>query len=386
MAESIFTLENALKQRQIKFHKSGGEHIYLDCIKCGKKDKMYFNLKKNIGDCKVCQSTIFLREIFNHFQITAKTRAPSIRQIREKVKRAKAVNIKDYIKQQKEKVVKSSAIIPAVMPADMLFASDITSLRQDLPQMIMFFDYPFTYQYLYFVNTYYVNFKHFFLKALANAEIGICFNEYDFHKNRLIIPIYNENKELIGVQSRSLSRMMKESTANISYLTGSRVIEDLIKRFPSNHEDKKYLFSKDFKAGEALYGIHEFTQKKDYVVLVEGAMCSIYMGVQNVFATFGKKITGDQIRLLLKAGVSPDNHTIILLWDGDAWDEPSAAKKGIVMLKKFFKVKALKLPPGEQPDNYTRRYLDSKINELMKSSRTILELDSAEAMKLPKRS
>jgi len=74
-------LKDALKKKNIPFQVSGS-HIYFSCIFCGKENKMYFNLKKLIGDCKVCGSTVTLKELYSHFNLRSIHKKPSLEELK----------------------------------------------------------------------------------------------------------------------------------------------------------------------------------------------------------------------------------------------------------------------------------------------------------------
>jgi len=105
---------------------------------------------------------------------------------------------------------------------------------------------------------------------------------------RVIIPISNAAGEYIGWQGRDI--------------TGNSRI--------------KYLIQPGFDARESLYNINRVTPGKP-VLVVEGVMDAwgwIRAGVENVVATWGKKISRKQVEML--AALPPS--AVLVAWDGDA--------------------------------------------------------------------
>lgn len=105
---------------------------------------------------------------------------------------------------------------------------------------------------------------------------------------RVIIPIYNRAGEAIGWQGRDISGKAKF----------------------------KYFIQPGFNARESLYNIHNI-QAGAPVIVVEGIMDAwgwIRAGFINVVATYGKKISNEQVLML--ANLNPEK--VYIAWDGDA--------------------------------------------------------------------
>ena len=105
---------------------------------------------------------------------------------------------------------------------------------------------------------------------------------------RIIIPIYNKNGEAVSWQGRDI--------------TGRSKI--------------KYLFPPGFKGAENLYNIHRAKPGKRLIVCegVFDAFGWMMAGVNNVAATFGKKISDHQLQLLVEL----EPTCLMLAWDTDA--------------------------------------------------------------------
>lgn len=175
-------------------------------------------------------------------------------------------------------------------------------------------------------------------------------NTYDRFKDRIIFPIYNERKKIIGF--------------------GGRLIA------PSANAPK-YLNSPEtllFKKGQSLYAenlaLASLTKNKS-LVIVEGYMdvISLYQaGIKNVVATLGTAITTDHIQKIWRYCPTP---TICL--DGDKAGllaMERCAKLVLPILKPGYYVQFVKLPENNDPDDtiknfgtdYTQKLLDNPIS------------------------
>lgn len=126
---------------------------------------------------------------------------------------------------------------------------------------------------------------------------------YDRFRNRIIFPIFNEKKNIIGFGGRTLT-----------------------------NEDAKYINSPEtliFNKGFNLYGLDfakEEIKKRDYVILTEGYLDVITAhqhGLLNTVATLGTALTKEQGRLLAKY---TDSKKIFLCLDTDAAGQKAAER------------------------------------------------------------
>jgi DNA primase len=88
----------------------------------------------------------------------------------------------------------------------------------------------------------------------------------------------------------------------------------------------KYLFQPGFKASENLYGI-ENASPEEPLIVVEGVMDAwgwVKAGFGNVVATFGKKISNEQLAQVV--ALQPE--AVYIAWDGDAsWEKAQFAER-----------------------------------------------------------
>lgn len=150
-----------------------------------------------------------------------------------------------------------------------------------------------------------------------------------YTSNRIIIFIKNKEGEIVSWQARDI--------------TGKSKI--------------KYLFQPGFKGAEHLYNIDRVTVGEP-IIVVEGVMDAwgwIRAGYGNVVATFGKKISKQQLNLL----VSLNPGVVYIAWDGDAGFEKARFAENYSHL---FNIRMVGM--GEKDaDELTKEKLRSLYNE-----------------------
>jgi len=158
---------------------------------------------------------------------------------------------------------------------------------------------------------------------------------YDRFRNRIIVPIHDRQKRVIGFGGRSLD--------------GS---------------EPKYLNSPEteiFEKGKNLFGLDKSEisiRKKDYAVVVEGYFDVIALhdaGITNVVASLGTALSRNQITLLSR---STDSKKILLNFDSDNAGI-RAANRAISEVENLaiqgqLDLRVLQLPSGKDPDEFLR--------------------------------
>ena len=156
---------------------------------------------------------------------------------------------------------------------------------------------------------------------------------YDRFRNRIIVPIHDRQKRVIGFGGRSLD--------------GS---------------EPKYLNSPEtevFEKGKNLFGLDKSAtsiRKKDYAVVVEGyfdVMALHDVGIKNVVASLGTALSRNQITLLSR---STDSKKILLNFDSDNAGI-RAANRAISEVENLaiqgqLDLRVLQLPSGKDPDEF----------------------------------
>ena len=170
---------------------------------------------------------------------------------------------------------------------------------------------------------------------------------YDRFRDRIIFPIINEKKEVIGF--------------------GGRVInpEDTPKYYNSPETP---LFQKSYE----LYGLinaRKAIREKNYVLVVEGYMDVVALaqhGVKNAVATLGTATTQFHIKKLMRY-----SQEVVFCFDGDhagkeaAW---RALNNALEALNDNLNLKFLFLPNNHDPDSYIREHSNENFEEMVEAS------------------
>jgi len=132
-------------------------------------------------------------------------------------------------------------------------------------------------------------------KIIRDFDLKVCHDNFQdsngntvFTKNRVIFPIYNEDRKLVSWQGRDITGLAKN----------------------------KYLFPKGFDKANYVFNCQNITDK-DYLIICEGVMDVIGWyrnGFTNVVATFGKVMSKYQLGWMLNKDVS----ILYMAWDSDA--------------------------------------------------------------------
>lgn len=182
--------------------------------------------------------------------------------------------------------------------------------------------------------------------GLVNVKDG---NSFDFFKNRLMFPIEDVNGNVIGF--------------------GGRCADD----DPAKENGRKYINSKEsliYSKSRSLYGIYQ--AKKNIVqtktaVLTEGYtdVTALHQyGCDMAVASGGTALTDDQCKLLKKFAAH-----VIICRDNDGFDaqgNPKAGTKAALedinkLLANGFKVSVVIFPEGEDPDSFSRKIINDKV-------------------------
>lgn len=157
---------------------------------------------------------------------------------------------------------------------------------------------------------------------------------YDRFRDRVIFPIMNLNRQVLGF--------------------GGRVMGD---------EMPKYLNSPEtpiFNKRRELYGIHKANQaarSSGRVYVVEGYFDVLAMhlyGIENTVATLGTALTPEHVQLL-KGMVGKDG-IAYLVFDSDQAGIKAAQRSVPIFEKGFLSARVLVLPKGYDPDTFLREH------------------------------
>ena len=163
---------------------------------------------------------------------------------------------------------------------------------------------------------------------------------YDRFRNRIMFPIFDANKQVLGF--------------------GGRVLDDALPKYLNTPESPVYLKRR------SLYGIHRAKEKSraaGTIFIVEGYLDLLALhqhGIENAVATLGTALTSDHVRLLTRyAG------KMILVYDSDEagirsarrcveifWKEHVDFRRQDVFSEDKADTHILVLPAGNDPDSY----------------------------------
>jgi len=170
---------------------------------------------------------------------------------------------------------------------------------------------------------------------------------YDRFRNRIIFPIHNLAGRVVAFGGRTMDANPEASGA----------------KYINSAETPIY-----FKSG-ILYGLHyskDQIQRSGAAIIVEGYTDFLRMfisGIQNVAAGSGTALTFHHAKALKRF----TNQTI-LCYDGDAAGQNATERAGFILLKEGIDVKAISLPPEDDPDSYLRTHSVADFNLLYKNA------------------
>ncbi|HEX9664226.1 MAG TPA: DNA primase [Patescibacteria group bacterium] len=170
---------------------------------------------------------------------------------------------------------------------------------------------------------------------------------YDRFRNRLIFPIRDLHKNVVGFTARALD---EERDKMGKYINTPQTL----------------IYNKS----QVIYGLDlakADIKKENLTVMVEGQMdviASHQAGVKNVVATSGSALTNEQVGFLKRY-----SNNIALAFDADLAGE-AAAKRGIdVALTQGMNIKVITIPHGKDPDECIGENVDDWKQAIKNSSR-----------------
>ena len=179
--------------------------------------------------------------------------------------------------------------------------------------------------------------------ALISTRNGREF--YDKFRNRVMFPVFDEQRRVIAF--------------------GGRILTDE-KKAP------KYLNSDEtpvFQKRKTLFALNYAKRSKaDHFIICEGYMDVIAMhqaGFDSAVASLGTAITSEQAQLLSKRGKS----RIVLSYDSDAAGQKATSKAiGLFMQTAVEKVSVLKISEAKDPDEFIKKYGAEPFKMLIENS------------------
>ncbi len=173
---------------------------------------------------------------------------------------------------------------------------------------------------------------------------------YDFFRDRVMLPVIDRQKRVIGF--------------------GGRVLDPEIK-------DRKYVNSPDsplFHKKESLYGLHaalDAIRKREVAVLVEGNFDVLSLheaGIEEAVAPMGTALTVEQINILGRIA-----KTVVVVFDGDTAGNRAAAKVIPMFVEADVDGRIARMPTGVDPDDFVRQNGPEAFRRLVDGARSMLD-------------
>jgi len=188
---------------------------------------------------------------------------------------------------------------------------------------------------------------------------------YDFFRDRVMLPVFDRQKRVIGFGSRLLDPDAK---------------------------DRKYVNSPDsplFHKKECLYGLHaalEAIRKSGTAIVVEGnfdVMALHEAGIQEAVAPMGTALTTEQVGLLGKLA-----RRVVVVFDGDVAGKRAAEKAVPLFVDADLDGRVARLPTGQDPDDFVREHGAPAFRKLIEAGRPMIDQfiqDAAQETSVPGR-
>jgi DNA primase len=173
---------------------------------------------------------------------------------------------------------------------------------------------------------------------------------YDFFRDRVMLPVLDRQKRVIGF--------------------GGRVLDPEIK-------DRKYVNSPDsplFHKKESLYGLHaalDGIRKREVAVVVEGNFDVLTLheaGIDEAVAPMGTALTVEQISLLGRLA-----KTVVVVFDGDTAGQRAAQKVIPMFVEADVDGRLARMPQGVDPDDFVRTHGAEAFRRLVDGARPMID-------------
>lgn len=169
---------------------------------------------------------------------------------------------------------------------------------------------------------------------------------YDKFRNRVIFPIINTQKKVIGFGGRSI-------------INGDKGMPKYL------NSDESGIFHKK----NNLYGLNlagDEVKKEGNIIIVEGYMdvISLYQaGVKNAIASLGTALTNEQARLLARY-----TKNVVLAYDSDNAGINATLRAIDILKEAKINVRVLNLNDAKDPDEYIRKFNVESFRNLIKEA------------------
>jgi len=188
---------------------------------------------------------------------------------------------------------------------------------------------------------------------------------YDFFRDRVMLPVFDRQKRVIGFGGRLLDPEAK---------------------------DRKYVNSPDsplYHKKEQLYGLHaamDPIRRSGHAIIVEGNFDVLALheaGIEEAVAPMGTALTVEQV-----TGLGKLARTVTVVFDGDTAGQRAGAKAIPLFVEADVDGRIARLPAGVDPDDFVRRDADGAkaFHRLVEGARPMLDQfiqDSVEDSSIP---
>jgi len=262
------------------------KQIKIDCPNCGGFEKLWITVTDELYYCHRCQWTPDKEELLS--SLTGKRGMKLYKVMGEYKAVSGEESFDDYVKKQLSLMDGGQTFIRTSHGR-----VQVSKKKLELPDQFI----PLGDPRIPTVNRYALN-RGIDWHRMIEMKFGGClFGKYS---GRLILPVWQRNK-LVFWQARDTS-----GTHQLRYLT------------PAGYSGTNCLFNID-KASSF-----------DEVVICEGVFSALKTG-EDAVATFGNKISQQQINLLKEYGV----RNVVLCFDPDSWNVPNPVKKRLESARRF---------------------------------------------------
>lgn len=182
---------------------------------------------------------------------------------------------------------------------------------------------------------------------------------YDSFRSRLLFPIHNLQGKVIGF--------------------GGRLIGD--------QQGPKYLNSPEspiFKKRKELFGLYlarrAVDREKPRVLVVEGYMDFLRLysaGFKACVATLGTALTSEHVQVMKRFA-----EEAIVIYDGDRAGEAASLRGLEVFLEEGMNVKLIRMPPGQDPDDFVRQKGAPVFQQLIDQAKDFFDFKMETALKI----
>ncbi len=173
---------------------------------------------------------------------------------------------------------------------------------------------------------------------------------YDFFRDRVMLPVIDRQKRVIGFGGRLLDPDAK---------------------------DRKYVNSPDsplFHKKEQLYGLHaaiDAIRRSGVAIVVEGNFDVLSLheaGIEEAVAPMGTALTDEQIAILGRIA-----KTVVVVFDGDAAGQRAAQKAVPLFVEGDVDGRVARMPTGVDPDDFVKTEGAAAFRRLVEGARPMLD-------------